>query len=152
MHFPDLSPYSYGLQRPLTDVFNVGWLDRSISFPKGVVPASVADRLKDWFEVGHVNVMRGIHECNLCRAEQWPPLPLRDNPWITIGTQTHLLGHWEIWVPGPDGKVFASPGLIIHYIDTHQYCPPQKFIDAVMSNDRRKSWNAQAEYALRCQP
>lgn len=150
MHFPELSPYTYGLRMPLMDVLNVGWLDRSMPFPKGVVPALVMDRLKGWFEVGRVNLMRGIHECNLCRAEQWPPLPLRDHPWITIGTRTVLLGHWEIWIPGRDGKVFASPALVIHYIDTHQYCPPKEYIDAVLSDDKRNSWNAEVEYALRC--
>lgn len=76
MYFPDLSAYTYSMQTSVPDVFNVGWLDRSKHFSKGEVPEQFLDRLKDWYRIGRVNPMRGIHECNLCRAERWPLLPV----------------------------------------------------------------------------
>lgn len=33
-------------------------------------------------------------------------------------------------MPGTDGQVFSVPNLIIHYIDAHNYRPPQDFVDA----------------------
>jgi hypothetical protein len=42
-----------------------------------------------------------------------------------------LLGSAEIRVPGKDGKVYAAPNLIYHYIKDCGYLPPQEFIDAV---------------------
>jgi hypothetical protein len=32
-----------------------------------------------------------------------------------------------------NGKTYSSPTLIVHYIDAHNYRPPQEFIDAVMN-------------------
>lgn len=90
--------------------------------------------------------MRGIHECNFCRADQWPLLPVHENPSIDGGTKTLFLGNWEIWIPGRDGKVFASPGLIIHYVEKHEYLPPQEFVAAAMNDDALHNWNAEFEF------
>jgi hypothetical protein len=149
MYFPDLSPYTYATQRPLADVLNVGWLDKSSPFQKGPVPALALDRLYDWFRIARVNQMRGIHECNLCRAEQWPPLPLNDNPNIDAGGKKLFLGNWEIWIPGNEGRIFASPALIIHYVKAHEYFPPQEFIEAAMSKELKPGWHAEAEFSRR---
>jgi hypothetical protein len=151
VYFPDLSPYTYSMKRSLPDVLNVGWLDRSMPFSKGTVPTRFADQLRDWFWVAHVNQMRGIHECNFCRAEQWPPLPTKDHPSLTIGGRTFVLGSKEIWIPGPDGKIFASPALVIHYVDAHEYCPPKEFIAAVMKREAMSRWNAKTEFGTRAQ-
>ncbi|MCX7805518.1 MAG: hypothetical protein N3A38_10060 [Planctomycetota bacterium] len=39
----------------------------------------------------------------------------------------------EIRVLGRDGKIYAAPTLIYHYVVAHKYRPPQEFIDAVMT-------------------
>ncbi len=41
------------------------------------------------------------------------------------------LGSAEIWVIANDGKIFACPDLILHYIVDHNYLPPEEFIEAV---------------------
>ena len=87
--------------------------------------------------------MRGIHEWNFCRADQWPPLPLDENPGIAVGNQNLLLGNWEIWIPGPNEMVYATPALIIHYIEKHEYCPPEEFIEAAMSEKALRDWKAE---------
>ena len=149
MYFPDLSPYTYSMKRPVPDVLNVGWLDRSMPFSKGIVPNRFVDQLRNWFSVAHVNQMRGIQECNLCRIEQCSLLPLSDHPSITIGDRTSFLGSKEIWIPGEGGKIFASPGLVIHYVDAHEYRPPEEYIAAVMNENAMSKWNAEAEFATR---
>jgi len=149
VYFRDLSLYSYSMKSALPDVLNVGWLDRSIPFFKGRVPPQFVNQLKKWFRVARVNQMRGIHQCNLCRAEQWPPLPVKQHPSLTIENRILALGSKEIWIPGPNGKVFASPALVIHYVEVHEYCPPEDFIAAVMDDEAMNRWNAEAEFVAR---
>jgi hypothetical protein len=143
----------------LPNVLNVGWLDQSMPFTKGIVPEFLLDRLNEWFRVGRLNQMRGIYQCNFCDVTIWPfpPLdgqkwklpPLDDNPSINIGGKKIFLGNWELWVPSRDGSIFASPALIIHYILVHGYCPPQEFITAAMNDKAMDGWNAEAEFEKR---
>lgn len=146
MYLPDLSSYGYSLNHSLSNVLNVGWLDRSMPYSKGVVPARLLEQLKRLFISARVNQMRGIHECNFCRVQQWPLLPLHEKPSVNVGDRALFLGNWEIWIPGPSGKIFASPGLIIHYIETHEYCPPEDFISAAMNDDMLRKWSAEVEF------
>lgn len=133
----------------LPDVLTIGWLDRSEPFPSGSQPKQFTHLLRSWFGVARVNQMRGIHRCNLCREKQWPPLPLHENPSITIGGKTLFLGNWEIWIPTSDGRVFASPALIIHYVEVHGYLPLPEFIAAVLNESAMGKWNAKGEFARR---
>jgi hypothetical protein len=149
LYFSDLAPYSYSISRTLPDVLTIGWLDRSQPFPSGGGPKQFAHMLRRWFGVARVNQMRGIHECNLCREKQWPLLPLHENPSITIEGKTLFLGNWEIWIPASEGKVFASPALIIHYVEAHNYLPPPEFIAAVLNESAMGNWNAEKEFAKR---
>jgi hypothetical protein len=149
MYFPDFSNYSYLTGQSLPDVLNVGWLDQSMPFSKGTVPKPLVDQLKSWFRVARVNPMRGIHECNFCRTEQWPLLPLHENPSISVEDRVLFLGNWEIWIPASKGKVYSAPALIIHYVDVHGYCPPEAFISAAMNDDAMSNWNAEAEFENR---
>jgi hypothetical protein len=41
------------------------------------------------------------------------------------------LGNGEIIVKGEDGRRYAAPTLILHYIEAHHYLPPEEFIQAV---------------------
>lgn len=102
-----------------------------------------------WFEVGRVNQMRGIHECNICRTHRWPLLPLNQTPSLELKGELFYLGNWEIWLPGRDDIVYASPALIIHYVTEHQYRPPPEFILAVMNDEARHNWNGQVEFHKR---
>ena len=90
--------------------------------------------------------MRGIHECNFCRAQRWPLLPLEENPAITVGGKRFLLGHCEIWIPGHNEKIYASPALIIHYIEEHDYCPPEEFMMAAMDESAFPDWQAEVTF------
>jgi hypothetical protein len=45
------------------------------------------------------------------------------------------LSSTEIRVVGRDGRVYAAPGLVCHYVAAHGYQPPQEFVEAVMAMD-----------------
>ena len=146
MFFPDLSPYKYAMKFSPPNVVNVGWLDRSMPYSRGSVPPGFADQLKRWFVKARVNQMRGIQECKFCRLHEWPLLPLEENPAIPVGEKRQFLGNWEIWIPGANGKVYASPALIIHYIEEHEYRPPEEFIVAAMNESTLPEWQAEVVF------
>jgi hypothetical protein len=69
-----------------------------------------------------VQLTRGFHRCDFCEV-----FPM----FMTVDGEGISLGNGEIRVAGTDGKVYAAPTLICHYIAGHQYCPPREFLDAV---------------------
>lgn len=133
-YFEDLSRYSYidGAERDGPDLMvNVGWLDRSKPFAVGYVEPRLVDRMielaKDpW------NLTRGRHLCNLC------PRPVLSGgdpiPWATALTQDGeelVLGNGEIHVQAAERIVYSAPTLIVHYVESHQYLPPDEFLGAL---------------------
>jgi hypothetical protein len=44
------------------------------------------------------------------------------------------LGDAEVRVTGRDGKVYAAPNLLYHYIEKHGYKPPDEFVEALMAS------------------
>lgn len=149
MYYPDLSVYEYGRTSPLPGVFNVGWLDQAEQFTTGAVPDLFVERLRTWFGSARVNQMRGIHQCNLCHNSRSILLPINENPTCESNGRTLFLGNWELWIPSANHTVFAAPALIIHYVESHKYCPPDEFISAIMSEARRQSWNAENDFSER---
>ena len=148
MFFDDLSTYRYGIPFELPSVLMIGWLDNEHGFPKGVVPSVVVEQLWKLIELRsplfdlHANVVRGIHPCNLCGE-----VIKRGK---SNGKRT-LLGTSELWVPSKD-KWFASPTLIVHYIEKHKYVPPKAFTDAVMNTELSSRCIAQEVFELMCIP
>ena len=96
----------------------VGWLDEGHSFPQGATSAFFRLKLKKLTQ-SPSRKMRGFHICQFC-----------------IGESTR--GNGEIDVRGLHGlndNVFISPALISHYVDEHDYYPPNEFIESVESLD-----------------
>jgi hypothetical protein len=123
-HFLDLSPYEYKRSGVRRGTVNVGWLDASVAFPKGPTAAEFVDKL--WEYCCHPVVQtRGFHVCNICNEKEEPILH------VTRGKMELKLGTAEIRVFGSEGKIFAAPDLIFHYVTEHQYLPPKEFVDAV---------------------
>ena len=101
----------------------VGWLGKRNGvlrlfgarhpFTVGEVDSSFVDRLREhirnaWQPVG----LMGWHSCEFCR-------------------DPHARGGTNIWIPTRSLK-YVAPELIVHYIESHCYLPPQEFIAAVM--------------------
>jgi adenosylhomocysteine nucleosidase len=99
----------------------VGWLDSSVPYRKGSIDdrSALVQRLRK-LAAQPINLTRGFHTCPYCRDS------------ATTGTEDdQRRGNGEIRVAGANGIVYASPVLICHYIDEHNYLPPDEFLDAV---------------------
>lgn len=111
-------------------VIRVGWLGPT--YPGGTGDAReclpTLQRLNDSALVAGT---RGWHMCHFCRDQQARQAPITSwPPWYPATFEGRSLGDAELVVPGTDGQVFSVPNLIIHYIDAHNYRPPQDFVDA----------------------
>jgi hypothetical protein len=128
-YFEDLTLYRYweGHAFPAMgpNIVNVGWLERGHDFPKGAVPQPFIARLWHCCRAA-VMMARGFHDCEFCRFQPSGPLP------VTYACETLELGYEEIRAFGRQGRVFAAPNLIFHYVTKHCYKPPEEFIDAVL--------------------
>jgi hypothetical protein len=144
LYFEDLSPYQYGLKTPARNVLNIGWLEKSKPFAQGPTGQPFLDQLTSWFKIARPEQWRGLHDCDFCDPEDLE----NRRPRITLGDEKTYLSCWEIWIPGNNDKIFAAPGLILHYVSQHQYNPPREFINAVMDSYRMVNWNAKLERQL----
>lgn len=136
MFFADLTPYEYGYEMPRAGVLNVGWLARGHEFAVGAVPEGLVGALRRLIKSPE-NLYRGYHRCEFCPE---PPLVVGSNGLRLRGPPGETEGNGEIRVAGPNGLVYVAPVLVAHYVEAHNYRPPQEFISAVMSaNGSRKS-------------
>jgi len=128
VYFPDLTPYEYF--RDESTALNVGWLSPSHPFPQGDVPAGFVERLRR-LKNHPVNQTRGFHLCPWCDDgffDSSVDRRIRIQRMRDLGACSSA----EIRALGMDGRVYAAPMMICHYVEAHRYKPPQEFIDAVM--------------------
>jgi hypothetical protein len=121
-YYKDLSEYSYhngAFHRPRT--WNVGWLGLEHEFEQVEPTDGILDKLWSFCKIS-VAQMRGIHECEFCRDDSY---------YAERKGETLLLGSSEIRVFSCDGETYAAPTLIYHYMKSHNYKPPDKFIRAL---------------------
>jgi hypothetical protein len=114
-HLPDL-----GTSTPIASgpcVRSVGWLSSAHPFPKGKSPPEVIAKLREltstWEESTEAMnwpAACGSHECEICHA-------FRAGGNLAVPSATVL---------------FVAPEMIAHYVEVHEYLPPQAFINAVM--------------------
>lgn len=96
------------------DIRAIGFLSKGKPFPEAPVPHRFLDILKEhranaWLPV----VSPGLHECELCGSQ-----PAADTGHILVPVQ---------------GVLFVAPAMVVHYIESHGYRPPDQFVEAVMS-------------------
>jgi hypothetical protein len=128
MYFPDLSPYQYLGREPDPNMLTVGWLDADHDFPKGTVSAAILERiLALCFKPVHST--RGIHQSPFIRGN---PKELFSAYAVEYKGKRMSLGNAEIRVSARNGKIYAAPNLIYHYIKDCGYLPPQEFLEALM--------------------
>jgi hypothetical protein len=108
MFFIDLSEYAYGKSEPNT--YNIGWIEKDNPFTVGDVPEGFLVKLKPFIRLV-INEYFGVYECSFCENN---------------------LNSGEIRVFGQEGKIYAAPRMIYHYVAAHSYLPPQEFIEAVI--------------------
>ena len=123
MYYPDLAPYSYLNQSECPNVLAVGWLDAAHDFTRGHVDDEVLEQiLRLCFQP--VNPTRGFHPSPFFKTA------MSGYPVEHKGKKM-LLGSAEIRAFGEDGKTYAAPNLIYHYVRDCEYLPPSAFLEAV---------------------
>lgn len=134
--YQDLSPYEYWKrawpQEPppgSEDWLNIGWLGLGHKFVQQPAPPGFVDHLIRLVLVP-VRLMRGVHHCEFCKTQS--PIRVVDGRSGRVG----YLGNGEIQVRDGERREFVAPTLIVHYVDTHGYRPPDEFVEAVMRNDQ----------------
>lgn len=121
MFHPDLSnecPMDRG-----DHVRAVGWLGESHPFAVGPVSPEFLVALR-----AHVDsawqpvVCAGPHFCDLCPEPRAGERSRKSRPGAA----------GNVWIPAAD-VVYVAPELIVHYIEAHQYRPPDEFVAAVLA-------------------
>ena len=109
--FNDLAPLDYFGQGAASVLVAIGWLDQVVPFTLGAIDPKVLERLsillENPFEPGQC---LGFHQCDICQGQ---------------------FGSRNLFIPGR-GFLYVCPELIIHYIEKHNYLPPEPFCAAVM--------------------
>lgn len=122
------------------NVYNIGWLGKSSDHDINYSNLSLIDKLKCLLKRERVNLTRGITLCSLCSKGE-------NRIRVDIDGDSLLLGISEVWIPnGVQNKIFAAPDLIIHFIEKHNYRPPQEFIEAIESFDLTSAWSGEEAY------
>jgi hypothetical protein len=143
--YEDLSFYSHYIRGSAIEVKNIGWLDQSHPFLKKEINNDFVEKLKKAI----LNTYKGSYSCDIVvdklRGSYACPVCGEHGLRISNGQESFPLGSAELWIP--DNKVkghyFATFDLIIHYVEDHDYCPPQEFIDAVLALDLESDFNGQ---------
>ena len=119
VHIPDLTP----MEHP--QLVAVGWLAGGQPYERGPVSEDFVHALFDLLEdPWQPCAAAGFHRCDLCRISGGPARLEYRGRSISLGVR-------NLHVPGDD-KIFVSPSLIAHYIDAHEYAPPEPYQHAVL--------------------
>lgn len=121
-YFEDLSAYCYSQRYIVPGLKNVGWLERDHEYDRASPSDDVLTLLWEFCKYP-VAQCRGLHVCDLCGTSA-PTTASK------LGVQL-LLGGGEIRVFSDDYAIYAAPDLIYHYVEAHDYKPPDEFIRAL---------------------
>ncbi len=95
----------------------IGWLSKDHAFTTGDVPQEFLATLRVHLAAAVQRVITaGPHFCELCA-----------NP---SDKRKRVGGSRNLWIPTID-YVYVAPELILHYIEKHNYRPPDEFVIAV---------------------
>jgi len=112
-------------------LLNVGWLDKRQYYMQEAFDNTIKEKLL-WSILNYcenpVNLTTGHHTCNLCPNEYGRILNVQRK-----GKEINL-GNGEIFVKGINNLVYVAPTLIYHYIEVHNYKPPEEFFNAVSTS------------------
>lgn len=131
----DLEPCWYLPFDDISNLLAVGWLERKMPFSTGDVTEVFFEKLcqllHNHWEPRAMPQAVGLHHCDLCRFTIWGEAIFREK---RIPAQ----GKGHLYIPG-NGVIYVSPVVIAHYMDAHNYRPPDAFIEAVMNCPEMRS-------------
>jgi hypothetical protein len=132
-HYADLTPCGYFGVDYAPGLRSIGWLEKEHPYNRGPVSPEFTTALKSLLIAPwQPFVFAGFHRCRFCRITGGPST----FPTIT-GTEIQLGGN-NLYIPG-DGFLYVAPSTIIHYIDAHEYAPPDEFQIAVLNCPEMRS-------------
>lgn len=126
-YFEDLSPYAYGRAEPDQFILNIGWLSYENTYQTGTVDKKKLDKLRILVSEP-INLSRGLYECEFCPPSIYEKV---DGHFVGKKTRSCPSGNGEIRVKGKNGIIYVAPTLITHYIEEHNYLPPEEFLNAI---------------------
>ncbi len=139
MHYKDLTPYQGFSLRCIPNLLHVGWLAPDVEFETGAAPAGLLEKLEKILDSNGCFESR-VHQLR----SRWP------GPCHFCGTDEFVnprVGLCEMWIPSTQkDQYFASPSWIVHYIDHHNYRPPQIFIESVLELNLDEAFSAERLY------
>jgi hypothetical protein len=126
VYVPDLSALGH------PQLIAVGWLAKGETYARGPVTEPFVGALlgllaNPWQPV----LSAGFHRCELCRISGGPSQMQWAGEMLSLGTT-------NLYVPF-EGRIFVSPSLIAHYMDAHEYAPPEVFQTAVLQCPQMRS-------------
>jgi hypothetical protein len=155
MYYPDLSPYRIGRNSKGFSVFpqikNIGWLSPAISFNEGSINYNLLKNLKEilFIDIANRKNERNPNHPEITISESYVRSHPIDcpicNKAVTIkpnnlsyyqGFDEKHLGNSEIEFPSiRDETSYCFPALLYHYIEAHNYKPPNEFIETILNFD-----------------
>ena len=118
MEVIDGDEYLYKGRTEIPNAVAIGWLGGG-GFEPRACDAGLLNTLIAALKTHRVLETMGLHPCPICRAR---------GP-SCAGIQ---LGAAELWIESAEGRIFAAPDLIVHYIASHGYCPPPDFQSLIL--------------------
>ncbi len=129
MWLDDLTEFTPG-----TRLLAVGWLERGHPYVRGTLGNDVFNRLMDlatdpWQPGGAIAA--GRHRCDLCLFTGGPGV-------VSTRDRTVQIGQLNLFIPG-EGVTYVAPSTVVHYMDAHEYLPPDAFQRAVLASPPMRS-------------
>jgi hypothetical protein len=119
VHIPDFTPMGH------PQLIAVGWLAQGEPYPRGPINEAFVDALLNLLtDPWQPSVSAGVHRCEFCRISG-------GRARLQYGGRSICLGAVNLYVPD-EGRILVSPSLIAHYIDAHEYAPPEVYQAAVL--------------------
>jgi hypothetical protein len=127
--YDDLSPCEYFGPEHAAGLKAVGWLEEESEFRQGKPDARFVHKLVLLLgDSSPLDRSADPHYCSLCSLSHGPS---EFRLWQSPGMPVVPMGNRNLVVPG-NGYLYVAPSLILHYIDAHQYAPPEEFVKAVL--------------------
>ena len=122
-HYTDLTPCDYF--GPVDGkLLAIGWLDVEHPFSKGAVTRELFTLLaRLGTNAWQPFLTAGRHPCGFCSFSGGPTSIDLDDISVSMGIT-------NIFIPA-DECTYVAPSLILHYIDAHEYAPPEVFQQAI---------------------
>jgi|HubBroStandDraft_6_1064221.scaffolds.fasta_scaffold334625_2 hypothetical protein len=132
-HVPDLVECKLPEIADTSNLRAVGWLARWHDYARGEVSAEFMGALvgllvEPWQPLEY----DGVHQCPFCRFTGGPGT-------VRFGFTTVSVGNSNLFVPAKD-VIYVAPSLIAHYVDAHDYAPPEQFQQAVLTCPAMRSF------------